>query len=134
MRTKSMRTVTYLIEYLGEFEFIFETILDYESGDQMGSYDVKNRHRKSHAWAPLSQTFSELLRFSENDWQLSPRFSEKILKRICSSPRIFFNNISMSPRSLQYPLKDLGDPWTQCGSFSQILRISEKVWHEMHQN
>ncbi len=33
--------MTYLIEYLGEFEFIFETILDYESGDQMGSFDTK---------------------------------------------------------------------------------------------
>jgi hypothetical protein len=33
--------VTYLIEYLGEFEFIFEIILDYESGDQMGSFDAK---------------------------------------------------------------------------------------------
>jgi hypothetical protein len=37
----SMRIVTYLIEYLGEFEFIFETILEYESGDQMGSFDLK---------------------------------------------------------------------------------------------
>jgi hypothetical protein len=34
-----MRIVTYLIEYLGEFEFVFETILDHESGDQMGSFD-----------------------------------------------------------------------------------------------
>jgi hypothetical protein len=33
--------VTYLIQYLGEFEFIFEIILDYESGDQMGSFDAK---------------------------------------------------------------------------------------------
>ncbi len=33
MRTLSMRIVTYLIEYLSKFEFIFETILDYESGD-----------------------------------------------------------------------------------------------------
>jgi hypothetical protein len=41
MRTLSMRIVPYLIEYLGEFEFIFETILDYESGDQMGSFDAK---------------------------------------------------------------------------------------------
>ncbi len=40
--TLSMRIVTYLIEYLGEFEFIFETILDYESGDQMCSFDAKN--------------------------------------------------------------------------------------------
>ncbi len=33
--------MTYLIEYLGEFEFIFETILDYESGNQMGSFDAQ---------------------------------------------------------------------------------------------
>jgi hypothetical protein len=37
----SLRIVTYLIEYLGEFEFICETILDHESGDQMGSFDAK---------------------------------------------------------------------------------------------
>jgi hypothetical protein len=42
MRTLSMCIVTYLIEYLGEFEFMFETILDYETGDQMGSFDAKN--------------------------------------------------------------------------------------------
>jgi hypothetical protein len=41
MRTLSMRIVSYLIEYLGEFEHLFETILDYESGDQMGSFDAK---------------------------------------------------------------------------------------------
>ncbi len=53
MSTLSMHIVTYLIEYLGKFKFIFETILDYESGGQMGPLDEKNRHRKSHAWAPL---------------------------------------------------------------------------------
>jgi hypothetical protein len=42
MRTLSMRRVTYLIKYLGKFEFIFKTILDYKSGDQMGSFDAKN--------------------------------------------------------------------------------------------
>jgi hypothetical protein len=36
-----MIIATYLIEYLGEFQFIFKTILDYESGDQMGSFDAK---------------------------------------------------------------------------------------------
>ncbi len=41
-----MRIVTYLIEYLGEFEFIFETILDYESGDQMGSFDETKQPSK----------------------------------------------------------------------------------------
>ncbi len=49
--------MTYLIEYWGEFEFIFEIILDYESGDQMGSFDAKKHHQKSHAWAPLSCYF-----------------------------------------------------------------------------
>ncbi len=39
MSTLNMRIVTYLIEYLGEFKFIFETIVDYESGDRMGSFD-----------------------------------------------------------------------------------------------
>ncbi len=53
MLTLSMRIVTYLLEYLGEFKVIFKTILDYESGDQMGSFDAKKRHRISHAWAPL---------------------------------------------------------------------------------
>jgi hypothetical protein len=48
-----MRLVTYLIEYLGKFEFIFETVLDYESRDQMGSFEAKKRSRKSHAWEPL---------------------------------------------------------------------------------
>ncbi len=56
MRTLSNRIVTYLIEYLGEFEFIFETILDHESRDHMGSFDAKKRHRKSNAWAPLSDS------------------------------------------------------------------------------
>ncbi len=42
----------------GQIKFIFETILDYESGDQMGSFDAKNRNRKSHAWAPLTGWFS----------------------------------------------------------------------------
>jgi hypothetical protein len=34
-----MRIVTYLIEYLSNF--IFKNILDYESGDQMDSFDAK---------------------------------------------------------------------------------------------
>ncbi len=38
--------MTYLIEYLGKFEFIFETILDYETGDQMGSFDAKKNRRQ----------------------------------------------------------------------------------------
>jgi hypothetical protein len=41
MSTLSMRIVTCLIEYLGEFTIIFKTILDYESGEQIGSFDAK---------------------------------------------------------------------------------------------
>ncbi len=36
-----MRIVTFLIKYFVEFKFIFKNILDYESGDQMGSFDAK---------------------------------------------------------------------------------------------
>jgi hypothetical protein len=59
-----MPIVTYLIEYLCEFKFIFETILGYESGDQMGSFDAKIRHRKSQAWAPLIWKYHRLTQFS----------------------------------------------------------------------
>jgi hypothetical protein len=48
MRTLSKRIVTYLTEYLGEFKFIFKTILDYESWDQMGSFDEKNRYQNKN--------------------------------------------------------------------------------------
>ncbi len=41
MRTLSMHIVIYLIEYLGKFEFIFETILDYETGDQIDFFWCK---------------------------------------------------------------------------------------------
>jgi hypothetical protein len=42
MHTMSMNIVTYLIEYLGESKFILETILDYESGNHMRSFDARN--------------------------------------------------------------------------------------------
>jgi hypothetical protein len=81
MRTLSKRKVIYLIEYLGEFKFIFETILDYESGDQMGSFDAKNRHRKSHSWAPL-RTYNPDV-FSK-DWRnLNNFFLQTVLWSVC---------------------------------------------------
>ncbi len=55
MSTLSMLIVTYVIKYLGEFDFIFDTVLDYGSGDQMGTFDAKTRHRRSHAWAPVKK-------------------------------------------------------------------------------
>jgi hypothetical protein len=41
-----MRIVTYLIEYLGEFKFIFKIIIVNESGDQMSSFDEKKTPSK----------------------------------------------------------------------------------------
>ncbi len=38
--------MTYLIEYLGEFEFIFETVLGYVSGDQMDYFEAKKTASK----------------------------------------------------------------------------------------
>ncbi len=38
--------MTYLIEYLGEFEFIFETVLGCVSGDQMGYFEYKKTESK----------------------------------------------------------------------------------------
>ncbi len=40
------------MEYLGEFEFIFETVLGYVSGVEA----KKNGSRKYHAWAPLTES------------------------------------------------------------------------------
>jgi hypothetical protein len=45
-RSLSLRIVTYLIEYLGEFEFIFETVLGYVSGGQMDSFEAKKTKSK----------------------------------------------------------------------------------------
>jgi hypothetical protein len=47
--------VIFLIEYLGEFKFIFKTVLGYVTVGQMDSFEAKKRSRKSHAWAPLRQ-------------------------------------------------------------------------------
>ncbi len=58
MRTLSMRIVTYLIEYLGEFELIFETILDYKSWDQMGSFDAKKPPSKISCLGTFKETHS----------------------------------------------------------------------------
>ncbi len=36
------------LEYLGEFEFLFENNLVHESGDQVSTFDEKTRCQKSH--------------------------------------------------------------------------------------
>ncbi len=64
MRTLSKCIVTYLIEYLGKFEFIFETILDYESGDQMGSFDAKKTLSKFACLGTFKFMFSSIFSLS----------------------------------------------------------------------
>jgi hypothetical protein len=57
----SMRIVTYLIKYLGEFEFIFKTILDYESENQMGSFDAKKPPSKISCLGTFKCQYSRAL-------------------------------------------------------------------------
>jgi hypothetical protein len=85
-------------------------------------------------WCVPYQTFSEIRRISENDWQLSPRFSNfsffwvsgpprnaakgvntsrrfvesprMIDNQFRGSPRMFFNNRSVSLRQLSILLRD----------------------------
>jgi hypothetical protein len=98
MRTLSMRIVTYLIEYLGEFEFISETILDYESGDQMGSVDVENPPSKISCLG----TFKYSLVFFTLHYHAYPpilfkqrrRFSQKV-KETFSNPGLYETNKSI---------------------------------------
>ncbi len=106
------------------------------------------------------QSFSEILRISDKVGQLSLQFSKfhgslvsssprnaaqsintsrrflETLRRIdnwvCDSLRIFFNNISVSSRSLQQKENFLENHRFSCQSFSEIFRISDKVWHEKH--
>ncbi len=43
------------IEFLSEFESVFETALDHESEDQLGTFDKITLDKKSHATVPLSR-------------------------------------------------------------------------------
>jgi hypothetical protein len=74
MRTLSLRIVTYLIEYLGEFEFIFKIILDYKSGDQMGSFDAKNPPSKISCLGTLKYIFEEPFSKKSNQYLMRPSF------------------------------------------------------------
>ncbi len=41
--------MSFKFKYPGEMDFLFETILGYESGDQVGTFDEKIWDEKSHA-------------------------------------------------------------------------------------
>jgi hypothetical protein len=52
---------------MGEFELIFETILDYESGDQMGSFDAKKTPLKISCLGTFKAYFSYLIAMCFNN-------------------------------------------------------------------
>ncbi len=98
-------------------------------------------------WCVSYQTFSEILWISEKDWQ---RIEDTLmlLKNILGEPRNKLSIILGDSTNLREVLTPfavfLGGPLTQnkeklenrelsCQSFSEILRISEKVRHETHQ-
>jgi hypothetical protein len=82
MHTLSMCIVTYLNKYLGEFKFLFEPILDYESGDQMGSFDVKNPPSKISCLGTCKAALAQLRHFIPEiefrGWQHKARTSVKV--------------------------------------------------------
>ncbi len=74
-RWLSLRIVTYLIEYLSEFEFIFETVLGYVSGGQMDSFEAKKPKLK----------ISCLGTFKTAD-EIGPSLTKKQPKKMFNSP------------------------------------------------
>jgi hypothetical protein len=56
--------ISFEFEYLGEFEFIFETALGYESGGRETCFDEKTACKKSQATGPLKALFL-LLQFGK---------------------------------------------------------------------
>ncbi len=97
----SLRIVTYLIEYLGEFEFIFETVLGYVSGDQMGCFEAKKQSRKSHVWAPLTVATCQI-------------YHVKIDLQLVSLAVFVSHPISFSCYPRQSCMLGRYDPWTPC--------------------
>ncbi len=53
-RSSPQRGKTLKVEYLGEFESIFEIALDHESGDLIGSFGEITFDKISHATDPLT--------------------------------------------------------------------------------
>jgi hypothetical protein len=110
-------------------------------------------------WRVSGQTFSEILRILEKDWQLSLRFSNfrrflvsgspRNAQRIIESPRMIGSWVPSSRRRIgnwvhssrrrignwvHSSRRRIGNRVLSYQSFSEILRISEKVWTETHQN
>ncbi len=52
--------MAYLIEYLGKFKFIFETVLGYVSGDQMGSFEAKKMESKISCLGTFKEALQQL--------------------------------------------------------------------------
>ncbi len=55
---KSRETIPLKVEFLGEFEFIFETALDHASEDQLGTSGEITLDRKISRYCPIKITAS----------------------------------------------------------------------------
>ncbi len=49
------------IKFLGELEFIFETALDHESGDQLGTFGEITLDKKISCYCPFKKGFIDIL-------------------------------------------------------------------------
>ncbi len=69
---------------------------------------IWNSHFKF--WCVSIQTFSEILRISEKDWQLSPRFSEIYLNcQLLADTLMLLKNILGEPKTVADPSQRTGD-------------------------
>ena len=98
-------------------------------------------------WCASYQTFSEIRRISEKDWQLSyrnayvveehsRRTAELVInhsRRFYESPRSIDSLCSVSQRTANREKGKLENHGLSCQSVSEIHRIFEKVWYKTHQ-
>jgi len=76
----------------------------------------------------------------EKRWQMAKKLSKfvsgspRISGFVKTSPKIFTPESTFLGETLTQKIRKLENRWLKCQSFSEILRISEKVWHETLQN
>ena len=76
----------------------------------------------------------------EKRWQMAKNHSNlsavlwEFSGFVNTSPKIFTPESTFLGETLTQKIRKLENRWLKCQSFSEILRISEKVWHETLQN
>ncbi len=155
------------MRFLGLFFKLYASGAECEPLSVLNFYDspsILGSYMYFKFWYVSFQTILEILRISEKDWQLLPRFFNfpvfsffwvsgpprgKLLSvYLLEILRISKNDWQLIPqfseniiqqhkcvcKKLSIKIKFTGEPLTPCHSFLEILGISEKVWYELHQN